>query len=857
MLLSILLLSFYFISVYSIGGGGGGNEFDVSWDFDGLNEYSGWANASTEEMQMETMVENGELRGSIIGSNPNIDSPPLFMEVGGSHYVVIRMMYYGGATNGVLLLRSGSKSPDRGHLDHGKAYWTGRQHLTTLSSSPAVSPEFSMTMTTDDNPYTYFLSSSPAGVYIIFDLHDVRTITSLTIKTTGDENSPKRCLLQQSRTSGVGPFETVSIFTLEKTTSVTTTNFNITNTTNGMDREILEQTISQFSGQARFWRLLVIDNYGGPGVGIREFKLDGYNEEIAVVPFDVDNSGKYHNYYIPIFQHFQGNLLRMRLEFIHKKKEQITKQKEKRQYREALSIDFIRIVRAPRILRVTGCLDRYYKTSALVDPQYNVTTVVTSINGQLPIRSYTKNKMPSFSYASTYDCPTKGNVEIEVEGLNFGSLARVFIGDGECIVKNFRVSAEQGRLETITCTIPPGIAGPSLVRVQNGILPGIFQSTQSFSYRMAPPVPAAPVFTNVGARKIDITWYPPGNEFDNLMVTGYKIIWFQPKYRSRVSNITVGNITTTSIRGLEPATEYVFSIAAMSEGAFHEQSAILPTDLYGRRDPVSGAMIGEFSAYSNITGTTLYDFDFSLFDANKTLNHSGSTPYSSVGPTGAYGSEGSYGLVLVGSSNIQNCNVSSTCCDGFNATIGYASCGTYASVCAVLPARMLAYEYVIDGVTRRQVPSNLPYDNGGEPEIVVFTLDQLIANKGAELPTARCGPALRLTPAEARQSGASWYRRKVNVREGFDTYIRFELSNPSQRCDRLDDVNTYCRSRGADGFAFVIQNEGPTALGTAGKGLGYEGIFNSLAVELDTFHNYDQMDFYENHISVMTQVINI
>ena len=38
------------------------------------------------------------------------------------------------------------------------------------------------------------------------------------------------------------------------------------------------------------------------------------------------------------------------------------------------------------------------------------------------------------------------------------------------------------------------------------------------------------------------------------------------------------------------------------------------------------------------------------------------------------------------------------------------------------------------------------------------------------------------------------------------------LSNPSMRCDRLDDVNTYCRSRGADGLAFVLQNEDPAAL---------------------------------------------
>jgi hypothetical protein len=35
--------------------------------------------------------------------------------------------------------------------------------------------------------------------------------------------------------------------------------------------------------------------------------------------------------------------------------------------------------------------------------------------------------------------------------------------------------------------------------------------------------------------------------------------------------------------------------------------------------------------------------------------------------------------------------------------------------------------------------------------------------------------------------------------------------------------------------------------------MGYEGMINALAVEFDTYMNYDQMDFYENHVSVLTQ----
>eukprot|EP00604_Paraphysomonas_vestita_P000269 CAMPEP_0174826522 /NCGR_PEP_ID=MMETSP1107-20130205/44161_1 /TAXON_ID=36770 /ORGANISM="Paraphysomonas vestita, Strain GFlagA" /LENGTH=407 /DNA_ID=CAMNT_0016059855 /DNA_START=1485 /DNA_END=2705 /DNA_ORIENTATION=- len=336
------------------------------------------------------------------------------------------------------------------------------------------------------------------------------------------------------------------------------------------------------------------------------------------------------------------------------------------------------------------------------------------------------------------------------------------------------------------------------------------------------------------------------------MTTGYKIIWFQPEFRSRVSNLTVGNVTTTSIRGLSANTSYVFGITALAEGAA-SGTAVLPTDLYGRRDALPDAIESSASVFTDVISTLPFDFDFQFFNANSSLNHSGISTQQSDGPTGQYGSEGNYGLSIVGSAQIENCNASMTCCDGFNSTIGLASCGTGATVCATLLERRLAYEYVIDGITRRQVPSNLPYDNGALPEKVVLTLQELINNAGAEMPSMSCGPSLRLTPSAARESGSVWYRRKVNVREGFDTTFSFQISNPSMKCDRLDDVNTYCRSRGADGIAFVIQNSSSVALGEAGSGIGYSGIFNSLAIELDTYYNYDQMDYYENHIAIMTQ----
>lgn len=68
-------------------------------------------------------------------------------------------------------------------------------------------------------------------------------------------------------------------------------------------------------------------------------------------------------------------------------------------------------------------------------------------------------------------------------------------------------------------------------------------------------------------------------------------------------------------------------------------------------------------------------------------------------------------------------------------------------------------------------------------------------------------------------SGVFLLNRKASVpphSQGFDTFFTFRLSSPSLRCNSMDGVHTHCRSRGADGLAFVIQGDGSTALGKAG-----------------------------------------
>lgn len=83
------------------------------------------------------------------------------------------------------------------------------------------------------------------------------------------------------------------------------------------------------------------------------------------------------------------------------------------------------------------------------------------------------------------------------------------------------------------------------------------------------------------------------------------------------------------------------------------------------------------------------------------------------------------------------------------------------------------------------------------------------------------GSILRLTPSIQSQAGSAWYYTKQNVSEDFTSVFHFQITP----------------SGGADGFAFVIQNNGTSSLGSKGWGLGYDGIPSSIAIEFDTYQN--------------------
>ena len=92
------------------------------------------------------------------------------------------------------------------------------------------------------------------------------------------------------------------------------------------------------------------------------------------------------------------------------------------------------------------------------------------------------------------------------------------------------------------------------------------------------------------------------------------------------------------------------------------------------------------------------------------------------------------------------------------------------------------------------------------------------------------GTCTTLTPNSTNQRGCVW---DVNSNLNFNSNFTYDFT-----------VNLGSSDAGADGMAFVIQNDskGRCACGTAGGSLGAGGISNSLIVEIDTYLNYEDRD---------------
>lgn len=130
-----------------------------------------------------------------------------------------------------------------------------------------------------------------------------------------------------------------------------------------------------------------------------------------------------------------------------------------------------------------------------------------------------------------------------------------------------------------------------------------------------------------------------------------------------------------------------------------------------------------------------------------------------------------------------------------------------------------------------------------------FVLSDFTGGGGLQLNgSAVAAPGLiRLTRARTFQAGSAFTQSLVTA-NAFSTLFRFRMS---ARGGTLSDCQ---QGVGGDGITFVLQGQGPTALGGHGADIGYGGIPNSLGVEFDTFCNEDvadRDDVTSNHVAIV------
>ncbi len=202
------------------------------------------------------------------------------------------------------------------------------------------------------------------------------------------------------------------------------------------------------------------------------------------------------------------------------------------------------------------------------------------------------------------------------------------------------------------------------------------------------------------------------------------------------------------------------------------------------------------------------------------------------------------------------------------ATVDYQTVGITASPGSDFVANSGTITFA-DGQTSQTVVITLLDDAVAEPnELFAFTIDNVsgaellvprtatvtIIDNDADIPaftnfpnssdlqingsTTVTNGRLRLTNTSNFQAGSAFFDTAIPINESSSFQSQFEF--------QIRDGNG---TNGADGMAFIVQNNGLNSLGAAGGGLGYQGIGSSLAIEFDTYRNSGEVN--NNHISVV------
>jgi hypothetical protein len=181
----------------------------------------------------------------------------------------------------------------------------------------------------------------------------------------------------------------------------------------------------------------------------------------------------------------------------------------------SFNVDWIRLVRAPVINKVTGCAgEKYFHDQTMTNPQFNIETDNSIINQVLHhFRTVWIRRQTSHPYSLTYNCLRRGGEEITIEGHNFGlggvngsgAPAHVYIDGKPCTYVKHDIDDPQRKLTCITPVLSETIQNhdhydKSLIELRNGKLTGLSDMSTSLIYARSPPKPIMIFLSNFASR---------------------------------------------------------------------------------------------------------------------------------------------------------------------------------------------------------------------------------------------------------------------------------------------------------------------------------------------------------------------
>lgn len=123
-------------------------------------------------------------------------------------------------------------------------------------------------------------------------------------------------------------------------------------------------------------------------------------------------------------------------------------------------------------------------------------------------------------------------------------------------------------------------------------------------------------------------------------------------------------------------------------------------------------------------------------------------------------------------------------------------------------------------------------NTNGDFQIYIVETNTLINNYIPFQDATIDGLCVTLTTEGPYQNGCAWYQDIIDFTQPFSHSINMFFGN---------------NDSGADGICLVYQSNGPSICGSAGGGMGAEGMPNSAIFEFDTYQNQSVSDPFEDH----------